>query len=40
MEKGAFNQTALTGEAFRDWVGKEEARHISLMKEAGFMAGR
>jgi tripartite-type tricarboxylate transporter receptor subunit TctC len=40
MEKGAFNQTALSGDAYRDWVGKEEARHISLMKEAGFMAGR
>ena len=40
MEKGAFNQTALTGDAYRDWLGKEEARHISLMKEAGFIAGR
>jgi len=38
MEKGAFNQTALTGDAYRDWLGKEEARHISLMKEAGFIA--
>jgi tripartite-type tricarboxylate transporter receptor subunit TctC len=40
MERGAFSQTALTGDAYRDWVGKEEARHISLMKEAGFIAGR
>jgi len=40
MEKGAFNQTALTGDAYRDWLGKEEARHISLMKEAGFIAGK
>ena len=40
MEKGAFNQTALTGEAYRDWLGKEEARHLSLMKEAGFLAGK
>jgi putative tricarboxylic transport membrane protein len=40
MEKGAFNQTALSGDAYRDWLGKEEARHISLMKEAGFIASR
>ena len=39
MEKGAFNQTALTGDAYRDWVAKEEQRHMTLMKEAGFLAG-
>jgi tripartite-type tricarboxylate transporter receptor subunit TctC len=39
MEKGAFNQTALGGSAFKDWVAKEEQRHASLMKEAGFLAG-
>ncbi len=38
MEKGAFNQTALSGKDFADWVAKEEARHIGLMKKAGFMA--
>ena len=38
MEKGAFNQTALTGDAYRDWVAKEEQRHRELMKEAGFIA--
>jgi tripartite-type tricarboxylate transporter receptor subunit TctC len=37
MEKGAFNQTALKGDDYRDWVRKEEARHIQLMKEAGFL---
>ena len=40
MEQGAFNQTALVGKEFADWVSREEARHISLMKSAGFIAGR
>ena len=40
MEKGAFNQTALNGQAFADWVAKEEARHFVLMKAAGFIAGK
>ena len=38
MENGAFNQTALTGKEYRDWVAKEEQRHRELMKEAGFIA--
>jgi tripartite-type tricarboxylate transporter receptor subunit TctC len=38
MEKGAFNQTALIGDDYRDWVAKEEQRHVQLMKEAGFLA--
>ncbi len=38
MEEGAFNKTALVGKEYADWVAKEEARHISLMKAAGFMA--
>ena len=37
MEKGAFNQTALIGDDYREWVRKEEARHVSLMKEAGWL---
>jgi tripartite-type tricarboxylate transporter receptor subunit TctC len=40
MEEGAFNKTALTGKEYADWVAKEEARHISLMKAAGFIAGK
>jgi tripartite-type tricarboxylate transporter receptor subunit TctC len=40
MEKGAFNQTALSGKEYADWVAKEEARHVMLMKVAGFMAGK
>ena len=38
MEQGAFNQTALNGKEYADWVAKEEARHIALMKTAGFIA--
>jgi tripartite-type tricarboxylate transporter receptor subunit TctC len=38
MAKGAFNQTALTGQAFTDWVAKNEQLHRELMKEAGFLA--
>jgi tripartite-type tricarboxylate transporter receptor subunit TctC len=40
MEQGAFNQTALTGKEYADWLAREEARHIALMKTAGFMAGQ
>ena len=39
MEEGAFNTTALVGKEYADWVAREEARHIALMKAAGFMAG-
>jgi len=38
MEDGAFNQTFMTGAEYATWVGKEEARHQQLMKEAGFLA--
>jgi len=38
MEQGAFNQTALTGKEYADWVAREEARHVALMKGAGFIA--
>jgi len=38
LEQGAFNQTTLNGKAYEDWVAREEARHILLMKEAGFLA--
>ena len=39
MNKGAFNQESLEGQAYADWVAKEEARHVALMKAAGFIAG-
>jgi putative tricarboxylic transport membrane protein len=38
MEKGAFNQTTMEGEAFNSWLGKAEQTHRDLMKEAGFLA--
>ncbi len=38
MERGAFNQTALAGKEYADWVAREEARHVSLMKAARFIA--
>jgi len=38
IERGAFNQTALTGQAYADWVAKAETLHYGLMKEAGFLA--
>lgn len=38
MEKGAFNQTALSGDAFVKWLGTAENMHRELMKEAGFLA--
>src|SRR5687767_11617882 len=38
MEKGAFNQTALGGREYADWVAKNETLHYNLMKEAGFLA--
>ena len=38
MEKGAFNQTSMSGPAFFDWLGKNEQMHRTLMREAGFLA--
>jgi tripartite-type tricarboxylate transporter receptor subunit TctC len=38
MQQGAFNTTSLKGEAFREWLEREEARHKELMQEAGFLA--
>jgi len=38
MEKGAFNQTTMSGAEYEKWVAAAEATHLGLMKEAGFMA--
>ncbi|MGD9785336.1 MAG: Bug family tripartite tricarboxylate transporter substrate binding protein [Hyphomicrobiaceae bacterium] len=38
MQKGAFNQTMMSGDAFKDWVAKADQIHHALMKEAGFLA--
>ncbi len=38
MAKGAFNQTALSGQPYVDWLGQNEQMHRVLMKEAGFLS--
>jgi tripartite-type tricarboxylate transporter receptor subunit TctC len=38
LGQGAFNQTTLNGKEYEAWVAREEARHILLMKDAGFLA--
>jgi putative tricarboxylic transport membrane protein len=38
MEKGAFNQTAMTGADYAKWLGNAENLHRTLMTEAGFLA--
>jgi len=38
MEKGAFNQTALSGTDFVKWLTTADLQHRALMTEAGFLA--
>jgi len=38
MKLGAFNQSFMTGPEYVKWVEKNEATHLFLMKEAGFLA--
>ncbi len=38
MEKGAFNQSFMTGAEFTKWLESAENAHRELMKEAGFLA--
>jgi tripartite-type tricarboxylate transporter receptor subunit TctC len=38
MEKGAFNQSFMSGKEYADWVQKAEENHKALMKDAGFLA--
>jgi putative tricarboxylic transport membrane protein len=38
MEKGAFNQSFMTGGEYVKWLEKAEATHRTLMTEAGFLA--
>jgi putative tricarboxylic transport membrane protein len=40
MEQGAFNTTSLEGKEYAEWVAREEARHVALMKAAGFISGQ
>jgi putative tricarboxylic transport membrane protein len=39
MEKGAFNQTSMSGEEFKKWLADAENLHKTLMQEAGFISG-
>jgi tripartite-type tricarboxylate transporter receptor subunit TctC len=38
MNKGAFNQTTMSGDEFKTWLEKNEKLHTELMTEAGFLA--
>jgi tripartite-type tricarboxylate transporter receptor subunit TctC len=38
IEKGAFNNTSLSGAEYRKWLEGAEALHLQLMTEAGFLA--
>jgi putative tricarboxylic transport membrane protein len=38
MTQGAFNQTVMSGTAFRKWLEGADKLHLDLMKEAGFLA--
>ncbi|MCV9934990.1 tripartite tricarboxylate transporter substrate binding protein [Boseaceae bacterium BT-24-1] len=38
MEKGAFNQTVMTGADYEKWLVSAETLHSDLMKKAGFLA--
>jgi len=38
MADGAFNQSFMTGGDFTQWLEREERRHRTLMRDAGFLA--
>ena len=40
MEQGAYNQTFMTGDQFKQWLEKADKVHYELMKEAGFLASK
>jgi len=40
LENGVFNPTALSGEAFAQWLATEEGRHRDWMGAAGFLPQR
>src|SRR4029079_6311752 len=40
MNDGAFNTTSMSGKGYADWVAKNEQLHMSLMKDAGFLAAK
>ena len=40
IERGALNNTFMTGKEYVNWVAKAETLHRTLMKEAGFLAAK
>jgi putative tricarboxylic transport membrane protein len=38
MKNGAFNATTMKGDEFKAWLTETEAKHKTLMQEAGFLA--
>ena len=38
MAKGAFSQSFMSGDEFKDWVAKAADQHKDLMTKAGFLA--
>jgi putative tricarboxylic transport membrane protein len=40
MIDGAFNPAFMSGTQYRQWIEQAEARHIGLMKDAGFLANK
>jgi len=38
MDKGAFNETTMSGPEFEAWLTEAEKNHRELMQEAGFLA--
>jgi len=40
MEDGAFNVTSMKGKQYADWVQQNEQNHMTLMKDAGFLAAK
>ena len=38
IEKGAFNNTSISGDDYRKWLEGAEKLHLQLMTEAGFLA--
>jgi tripartite-type tricarboxylate transporter receptor subunit TctC len=40
MNDGAFNTTSMKGKQYADWVNQNEQKHMTLMKDAGFLAAK
>ena len=38
LEKNALKPEYMTGQAFVDFLAKDETRHLDIMKKAGFLS--